>query len=53
VNNVILIFIEKDLAYDPTEIFKIYYIQEGPLYVWCSPEDTTRVKENHRENREL
>ena len=39
-------------SYDPTEIVKKLR-QEGALYVWCSPEDTNRVKENHRKNREL
>jgi thymidylate kinase len=38
-------------AYNPKLIYE-QLKNNGTLYVWCIPEDTERVKENHRINRE-
>ena len=37
-------------SYNPKEIYQTLQNQ-GTLYVWCIPEDTQKVKENHRINR--
>ena len=38
-------------GYNPKKIYETLHNQ-GALYVWCIPEDTQRVKDNHKINRE-
>ena len=38
-------------SYNATPIYEMLQ-KERPLYVWCCPEDVSRVKENHRINKE-
>ena len=38
-------------SYNPKKIYE-FLRNRGALYVWCIPEDTQRVKDNHRINRE-
>jgi thymidylate kinase len=38
-------------SYNPKKLYNILK-DRGAKYVWCIPEDTARVKENHRINRE-
>lgn len=39
-------------SYNAEPVYKMLRT-ERPLYVWCCPEDITRVKENHRENKKI
>tara|TARA_R100001015_G_C4621020_1_gene178127 strand:+ start:177 stop:740 length:564 start_codon:yes stop_codon:yes gene_type:complete len=41
----------KGPSYNPRELYNRLK-DRGAKYVWCIPEDTARVKENHRTNRE-
>ena len=34
-------------SYDPSHLYKKLK-ERGAKYIWCIPEDTARVKENHR-----
>ena len=38
-------------SYNPKKIYE-FLRNRGALYVWCIPEDTQRVKDNHKINRE-
>ena len=38
-------------SYDPSHLYKKLK-ERGAKYIWCIPEDTQRVKDNHRINRE-
>jgi hypothetical protein len=39
-------------SYDASKVYELLH-KERPLYVWCCPEDISRVKENHRVNQTI